>query len=68
MTEREKLVTLAKALQWAHSKATLGEPRKWGRLSPDEQRLWLQLARRAMKKLEDLNAASDGDGAAGAAA
>jgi hypothetical protein len=30
MTEREKLVAVAKALQWTHSKATIGEPRKWG--------------------------------------
>jgi hypothetical protein len=68
MTEREKIVAMAKALQWTHSKVTAGEPRKWGKLPQEEQRLWLQLARRAMKKLEEMNATPDTGGPAGAAA
>src|SRR5438309_2244739 len=59
MTDREKAVATAKALQWMHSKLTAGEPRKWGKLPEDERRLWLQLARRAMKKLEEMNGTPD---------
>jgi hypothetical protein len=53
MIDDELLLVVAKALQWTHSKATLGEPRKWGQLSDDEQRLWLRMARQAAAKMEE---------------
>jgi hypothetical protein len=51
MVDDELLLVVAKALQWTHSKATAGQPRKWGQLSDEEQRLWIRMARQAASKL-----------------
>ena len=58
MSEKDILLAVGKNLQAVHSKATLGEPQRWGQLSKQDQQLWLRIARRAKNKLEELQAAA----------
>lgn len=42
-------VTLAKRLQWIHSKHVNGEPTKWSAVAREDRMLWLKMARTALK-------------------
>lgn len=58
MEEKDILLAVGKNLQAVHSKATLGEPQVWGKLSKEDQKLWIRIARRAKNKLDELQAAN----------
>jgi hypothetical protein len=45
----ELALRLAKNLQGGFTKQTTGTPRKWRDVPPDQRRIWLRLARTAMK-------------------
>lgn len=56
MTEQEYFAALARNLYWGYKKETTGEPGKWADLSEDERKVWRSLARRAAKKIAELDA------------
>ena len=50
----QKLLTdVAKGLQWSYTKETLGNPRKWNELSADDRKIWLRMARGAMRRIAE---------------
>lgn len=55
--EKRIIGRVARTIQFAHSKKTSGEGRKWDTLTADEHKLWLQLTRRAVSKIDKLRAA-----------
>jgi hypothetical protein len=53
MDDKELVLALARSLQRWYSEGR-GQQRKWGSIAHDDQQLWKQLARRSVKKLDQL--------------
>jgi hypothetical protein len=56
---------LSRSLYWAYSKATTGEPKPWRGLTPEDRKIWAIMARRAIRGIENLDAAETGSAAEG---
>jgi hypothetical protein len=56
MTEQEYFAALARNLHWGYTKDTTGVPGKWSELGEDERKVWRSLARRAARKIAELDA------------
>lgn len=66
MTEKEAIAAIARSLYWGYLKDTTGTPGKWSELNEDGRKLWRAMAKRAVRKFDELHLqTSDGpDGAA----
>ncbi len=53
---------LSRSLFWGHSKATTGEPKPWRALPPEDQKVWENLAKRAIRGIEKLDAEESAEG------
>lgn len=51
--DQDLVAEIARSLQWNHSKAITGTPKKWGQLEKDEQKLWLRMAHQALRKVAE---------------
>ena len=54
MTEQEMIVVIARNLYWGYLKETTGTPGKWSDLNEERRKLWLAMARRAVRKVDEL--------------
>ncbi len=53
----ELVLSIAKALNFNYSKAKEGEATVWAKLSPEDQNLWLRLARLAVRRATEQSGA-----------
>ncbi len=54
LTEQEMIVVNARNLYWGYVKETRGTPGKWSDLNEERRKLWLAMARRAVRKVDEL--------------
>lgn len=54
MTEQELISALARSLYWGYLKDTTGMPGKWSELESEERKVWRNMARRAVRKINEL--------------
>lgn len=57
MTDQELISALARSLYWGYLKDTTGTPGKWSDLSEEERKIWRGMARRAIRRLDELTTA-----------
>lgn len=57
MTDQELISALARSLYWGYLKDTTGTPGKWSDLSEEERKIWRAMAKRAIRRLEELTTA-----------
>ena len=73
MSEASKRLTpdyvnaLSRSLYWAYSKATTGEPKPWRDLTLEDRKIWVIMAKRAIRGIENLDAAETDPAAEGTA-
>jgi hypothetical protein len=56
MTPQEFTTALARSLYWGYLKDTTGTPGKWSELPEEQRKIWRTMARRALRRIEELNA------------
>ena len=59
MTDKDFHVAIARSLYWGYKKDTTGTPGKWSELPPDERKIWIATAKRATRKIDELQAAPE---------
>jgi hypothetical protein len=59
MAERDEnyVAALARSLYWGYTKETTGEPGRLRDLDKQAQKLWLNMAKRALRRIDELDAA-----------
>lgn len=53
------LRAVARTLYWGYSKETTGEPARLVDLDQAQQKFWVSMARRAVRRIEELDAAGE---------
>ncbi len=48
---------LARSLYWGYSKEAMGEPQRLRELAKPDQDIWINMAKRAIRRIEELDAA-----------
>lgn len=54
MNDQEYVAAIARSLYWGYVKDTTGVPGKWGDLPEDDRKIWRRMAKRALRKIEEL--------------
>ncbi len=62
--EKDYIRGLARSLYWGYSKELTGEGKRLAELGKDEQKIWTSMARRAIRRVEELDAAAAKEGTA----
>lgn len=61
MTDQEFVAALARSLYWGYMKDTTGTPGKWSNLSEEERKVWRSMAKRALRRIEELTVAQQSE-------
>jgi hypothetical protein len=54
MEDKEFVTAVARSLFWGYVKATTGTPIKWSELDQEGRKLWRGIAKRAIRKVDEL--------------
>ncbi len=57
MDDKEMIAPLARSLYWGFVKETKGTPGKWADLDGDGRKVWLAVAQRALRRVDELRSA-----------
>ena len=55
MTDQELILALARSLYWGYLKDTTGTPGKWSELDEEGRKIWRSMARRAVRRISELD-------------
>ncbi len=56
MNDQEYVAAIARSLYWGYVKDTTGEPGKWSELPEEGRKIWRKMAKRALRRIEELSA------------
>ena len=59
MDDQEFFAAIARSLYWGYLKDTTGTPGKWSDLAEEERKVWRSMARRAVRRIDELRAAEE---------
>ncbi|WP_428673609.1 hypothetical protein [Reyranella sp.] len=54
MEDQEFVAAIARNLYWGYLKDTTGTPGKWSELDEEGRKLWRAMAKRAVRKVDEL--------------
>ncbi|WP_428670705.1 hypothetical protein [Reyranella sp.] len=60
MDDQEFVAAVARNLYWGYLKDTTGTPGKWSDLDQEDRKLWRAMARRAIRRIDELRATENG--------
>jgi len=58
MNEKEFITAFARSLYWGIMKDTRGVPGKWADLDTQGRKLWVAMAKRAVRRVDELKASA----------